>query len=165
MTIFDALQSEILSVEETLDTLPHKARRSLALYRCEIERAFQGLPGTHDQYERIGVCRLMLTRVLSQLLAQRSAKLAAREVISYADSHLLQLLFSAGRRFADSTDELEAEFGPLDFSSDLPERIAAEFQIDANEAWTDACHIRASRVYTERHREEILAQAEKVGLL
>jgi hypothetical protein len=161
MTIYDSLQSEILAVEKSLDTFPHKAKRVLGLYRFEIQRTSESQPATLATYERIGIHRLMSLRLLSQLLDNRTPG----HSVSADDRHLLQLLFSTERRLADSTFELEAQFGPLDFSGRLPELFAAEFGIDLNEASRDALEIRARRVHTETHREEILAHAQEAGLL
>jgi hypothetical protein len=101
----------------------------------------------------------------TELASELSDRGTSGKSVTDDNRHLLQLLFSASTRFAESTAELEAEFGPLDFSADLPERIAAEFGLDMNEAWLDACGIRGARAYAEHHREEIIAQATAKGLL
>jgi hypothetical protein len=146
-------------------TVDNKLTQVLREYHAESERDFLGTPATREVYERLGVHRLMSLRLLSQLLATRANSLAAGEPVGIGARHLTQLLFDAEQQFADGCSDLEKQYGELDFSADLPERLAAEFQICANEAWIDACTIRASRVYAETHREEILNQVQKVGLL
>jgi hypothetical protein len=86
----------------------------------------------------------MTTQLASELLDRGTSG----KSVTDDNRHLLQLLFSASTRFAESTAELEAEFG-----------------LDMNEAWLDACGIRGARAYAEHHREEIIAQATAKGLL
>jgi hypothetical protein len=157
------LQLELGLLSSGDPEIDNKLTQVLREYHAESERDFLGKPATREVYERIGVHRLISLRLLSQLLDNRANTLAPGKPVSIDASHLTQLLFDAGQQFADACSDLEKQFGQLDFHTDLPERIAAEFQIDANEAWTDACHIRAARAYALANKEAIIAAAIEKG--
>ena len=152
----DAVYAEVFEVEQRLSSFEHKARKVLNFFRQEVARAYESQPATRELYERIAINRLMALRLAGQLLNRSAAR------VSKDDRHLATLLFSADQRFADAAATLSREYGPLDFSADLPERLQAEYGLDANEAWLDACGIRGARAYAESHREEILAEIAEI---
>ena len=155
--LHDAIHAELLEVEQRLDTRSHKLRKVLNFTRLEIQRAVEQLPGTRELYERIGLYAVMANHLAGQLLN--------RKVVSSDDRYLVKLLFTAFKRFAASTDELEPQFGPLDFSDNLPELLQAEFGLTSNDAWQTACNIRARRSHVLAHKEEIIAAAKAKGLI
>jgi hypothetical protein len=154
----DAVYAEVFEVEQRLSSFEHKARKVLNFFRQEVAREYEMQPATRELYERIAVNRLMALR-LAGVLLNRSV-----ERVSKDDRHLARLLMSADQRFADATATLAREYGELDFSNDLPERLQVEFGLDGNDAWLDAGNIRASRSYADAHKDEIIAAATAKGL-
>jgi hypothetical protein len=155
----DAVYAEVFEVEQRLSSFEHKARKVLNFFRQEVARAYEMQPATRELYERITINRLMALRLAGQLLDKFPAARVSKD-----DQHLARLLMSADQRFADATATLSREYGELDFSADLPEKLQAEFGLDGNDAWLDACGIRGARAYAESHREEIIAVATAKGL-